>query len=231
MKLIEVSVNKFRSIIDSTPVRIQEDITCLVGKNESGKTSFLHALYRLNPARPNVNFRVEDQYPAWLEKKDRMKGEDLEKFKPVSAKFQMDQELIDDIHETFGDGIMQDNILQLSRAYNGELDYSFNLDDKAAIKSLLKELTFSKETRTEISKPEIKYVQDLNKAAAAMTFAEENVKDKENIAELLTRIKNIYGSNTLTNSVWLNVKPHVPKFIYFDKYSSLPYTVKIKELL
>ena len=86
MKLLEVTVNKFRSIIDSTPVKIQDDITCFVGKNESGKTSFLHALYRLNPARPNVNFKVEDQYPAWLEKKDRMKGDDLEKFKPNFCK-------------------------------------------------------------------------------------------------------------------------------------------------
>lgn len=231
MKLLEVTVNKFRSIIDSTPVKIQEDITCLVGKNESGKTSFLHALYRLNPARPNVNFKVEDQYPAWLEKKDRMKGDDLEKFKPVSAKFEMEQEIIDEIHSVFGEGVMQDNILRLSKAYNGEHDYSFNLDHKAAIKNLLKELTFSKETRTEIFKPEIKHVQDLNKAAAALTFTEENIKDKENIAELLKRIKTIYGTNSLTGSIWTMIKPKVPKFIYFDKYSSLPYTVKIKELL
>lgn len=74
MKLLEVNIKKFRNIIDSNPVRIEDDITCLVGKNESGKTSFLHSLYRLNPYRPNVKFKVEDQYPAWLEKKDRMKG-------------------------------------------------------------------------------------------------------------------------------------------------------------
>jgi len=61
MKLIEVTVRNFRNIIDSNPVKIQDDITCIVGKNESGKTSFLHALYRLNPVRPNVKFKVEDQ--------------------------------------------------------------------------------------------------------------------------------------------------------------------------
>ena len=231
MRLLEVTVNKFRSIIDSTPVKIQEDITCLVGKNESGKTSFLHALYRLNPARTNVNFKVENQYPAWLEKKDRMKGDDLEKFKPISAKFEMGQEIIDEIHEIFGEGVMLDNILMLSKAYNGEHDYSFNLEHKAAIKNLLKELTFSKETRAEISKPEIKHVQDLNTAAASLTITEENIKDKENIGELLKRIKAVYGSNSLAGSIWTTIKVKVPKFIYFDKYSSLPYTVKIKELL
>ena len=60
MKLIEVTVKNFRNIIDSNPVRIQDDITCIVGKNESGKTAFLHALYRLNPARQNVNFIVKN---------------------------------------------------------------------------------------------------------------------------------------------------------------------------
>ena len=143
----------------------------------------------------------------------------------------MESDLIDEIHEKFGDGIMLDNILILKKSYDGELDYSFSLDHKSAIKHLLKELTFSKETRSEISKPEIKHVQDLNKAAAALTFEEENTKDKENIAELLKRIKTNYGSNSLTGSVWALVKSKVPKFIYFDKYSSLPYTVKIKELL
>lgn len=231
MKLIEVTVKNFRNIIDSTPVKIQEDITCLVGKNESGKTSFLHALYRLNPSRPNVSFIVEDQYPAWLEKKDRMRGMDLNKFEPITAKFEMGNDIIDEIHNIFGEGVMVNNILELKRAYNGKLEYSFNLNHKSAIKQLLKNLTFSKETRDEISKPEILHVQDLNKATSNLKFSEENVKDKENVAELQSRIKAIYGEKSLTNSIWLKINNKVPKFLYFDKYSSLPYTVKIKELL
>jgi predicted ATP-dependent endonuclease of OLD family len=60
MKLIEVTVKKFRNIIDSTPVKIENEITCLVGKNESGKSSFLNSLYRLNPVRNNAIFKLED---------------------------------------------------------------------------------------------------------------------------------------------------------------------------
>ena len=231
MKLIEVTVKNFRSIIDSTPVKIQDDITCLVGKNESGKTSFLHALYRLNPARPNVKFNVEDQYPAWLEKKDRMRGLDLEKFEPITAKFEIEQTIINEINSEFGEGVLISNILLLKRAYNGSLNYSFDLDHKSAIKQILQELTFSKETRTELTKPDVKHVQDLNKVALKLTFTEDNIKDKENVAELVNRIKELYGEKSLTHSIWLKIQNKVPKFLYFDKYSSLPYTVKIKELL
>ena len=49
MKLSEFRVREFRSIWDSGPVRVDDQVTCLVGKNEAGKTALLTALYRTNP--------------------------------------------------------------------------------------------------------------------------------------------------------------------------------------
>lgn len=230
MKLIEVTVRNFRNIIDSNPVKIQDDITCIVGKNESGKTSFLHALYRLNPVRPNVKFKVEDQYPAWLEKKDRMKGIKLEKFKPIMAKFEMEDELITEIESDFGENIFKNKVLLLERSYEGNIYPTLELDFKAAIKSILKDLSFSRDTRTEISKAEnVKELKEL--ATAIEPIDEEHDKDKESLPVLLDRIKKLYGELSLNEAIWKKIKDKVPKFIYFDKYSSLPYTVKIKELL
>ena len=57
--------------INSGPVAIQPDVTCISGKNESGKTAVLQALRRFNPAQPNVSFNAQRQYPAWLEKQHR----------------------------------------------------------------------------------------------------------------------------------------------------------------
>jgi predicted ATP-dependent endonuclease of OLD family len=47
MKLRTVQIRMFRNILDSTEVEIDEKVTCLVGKNESGKSAFLNALWRL----------------------------------------------------------------------------------------------------------------------------------------------------------------------------------------
>ena len=40
------------------------DLTCLVGKHESGKTALLQALYRLNPVLEEEGmYRVTDDHP------------------------------------------------------------------------------------------------------------------------------------------------------------------------
>jgi len=49
MKLLRARVTNFKCIEDSGWVWF-DDVTCLVGKNESGKTAFLQALRRLSPA-------------------------------------------------------------------------------------------------------------------------------------------------------------------------------------
>ncbi len=49
MKLIKEKVTYCRSIGDSEKFRIEDDLTCLIGKNESGKTNVQKALFRLKP--------------------------------------------------------------------------------------------------------------------------------------------------------------------------------------
>ncbi len=48
MQLTKVHVTEFQSINDSTEFDVG-DVTCLVGKNEAGKSALLRALYRLKP--------------------------------------------------------------------------------------------------------------------------------------------------------------------------------------
>ena len=63
MKLKQFRVCEFRSVWDSGMVDVDE-VTCLVGKNEAGKTALLKALYRLSPiVDDDARFNATDDYP------------------------------------------------------------------------------------------------------------------------------------------------------------------------
>ena len=62
MKLTKVRITDFQSVRDSTEIEIG-DVTCLVGKNEAGKTALLQAMYRVLPiVDTDVGYSVTDDY-------------------------------------------------------------------------------------------------------------------------------------------------------------------------
>lgn len=61
MKLKAFRVRNYRAILDSTWIDL-EDITVIVGKNESGKTCLLKALHKFNPFKPEP-YTLEREWP------------------------------------------------------------------------------------------------------------------------------------------------------------------------
>ena len=64
MKLTKVRIANFQCIHDSEEFDI-DNVTCLVGKNESGKTAILKALHKFNPFNSGVSF-VQTDFPIEL---------------------------------------------------------------------------------------------------------------------------------------------------------------------
>lgn len=62
MKLKTCRVTHYKSVEDSSEIVVHPSVTCLVGKNESGKTAVLQALRRLWPT-DGVTFNVTMDYP------------------------------------------------------------------------------------------------------------------------------------------------------------------------
>src|SRR5438132_14296106 len=72
MILRSVRVQNFKCIDDSQEFSV-DALTCLVGKNESGKSAILEALYKLNPVVDGVADFLDLEYPRrrWSEYKER----------------------------------------------------------------------------------------------------------------------------------------------------------------
>lgn len=90
MKLKSFRVRRYRNVLDSTDVSVESDVTTLVGMNESGKSTMLDALYRLNPVYGDA-FVESDDYPRWRWKRDGRK-EDLSLVTPIEATFELEEE-------------------------------------------------------------------------------------------------------------------------------------------
>src|SRR6266496_2191043 len=121
MHLTSAIVKRFKSIDDSEVVRFEPDVTCLVGRNESGKTAFLEALARLNPlADDPLAFDELRDYPRRL---------------PVSATFELDDADVDDLWGEFGPGVVTSRTVRLDRTYGGRRRLVVEQDDDGRARS------------------------------------------------------------------------------------------------
>lgn len=116
MKLTSCRVQNYRSIQDSGWVDL-DDIAVVVGKNESGKTSFLKALWKFNPFH-GEGYNLHREWP-----RGRRKEMSPDKV-VVTAKFDFSAEeiaAIEAIHES-AKGISG---VEINRNYKGEYFHNF----------------------------------------------------------------------------------------------------------
>ncbi len=143
MRLKSVKVNQFKSVWNSNSFNIG-DVTCLVGKNESGKTALLEALYRLNPiVESETKFDVTEDYPRrevenYLQDVEaKTRGEQTN---AISAVFTLDEKELAAINSDFGDGVLKSPDIELSRGYDAKksLYVTTRVDEAVAVRTLVK---------------------------------------------------------------------------------------------
>ena len=116
MELISFCVTMYKGILDSGSVEVNP-LTVLVGKNESGKTTLLKALHKLNPHTPEPYVMAKE----WPRGRRREQSEEQV---VCRAKFRLSNQEKSDIaqiaeSETFSD------IVEVSRDYAGDLAVNF----------------------------------------------------------------------------------------------------------
>ena len=65
MLLVDVRIKNYKCILDSETFTVDQ-MTCLVGKNESGKSAILQALYKLNPVDKEDIYDALYHNPAFV---------------------------------------------------------------------------------------------------------------------------------------------------------------------
>ena len=117
MKLEKCRVQNYRCITDSGWVEF-DDIAVIVGRNESGKTSFLKALWRLNPYH-DTGYNIDREWPSGRRKE---KSPDKVVVEAVFSFNDDEQKEIAAIHES-AKGISS---IEITRNYAGEYTHVFS---------------------------------------------------------------------------------------------------------
>ena len=211
MKLLRARVQNYKSIDDSGWVDADQ-VTCLVGKNESGKTAWVQALCKLNPvAGQPGKFDYEIEYPRKrLQPYKRV--HDSEPAVVIEAEFELTDQQVAAVEEQFGDGALTARTVTLTKRYDNITTWSIPYDEQAIVKHLVADAELPAATANELAK--LPRVFDLRQRLTALAT------EPPQAAELLAVIEAWRGSS-IANAIIDALQPGMPRFFYFDDYSTM----------
>ena len=211
MKLTKVRVKNFQCIHDSTEFDIG-DITCLVGKNESGKTAILKALHKFNPFNTATGFEHPDDYPV----ENNGTENDV-----VEATFSLEQKDIGEIEKFITCKCVNadEPTITLSKGYSNSIRvvrYGFEVDTEAIISHI------SANAKIKLNPS----MTDPTKRAKDL-LAKLDLSENEPHYHILNALESTNLKDVIYNSI---LSPRIPKFIYFDEYQQMSSIVNINQL-
>lgn len=214
MKLAKVRVTEFQSIQDTGEFEIG-NITCLVGKNEAGKTAVLQALHRLHPVDSKQGmFSVTDDYPR-RDVEDYRRDVESGRRGPatvVQAIFKLEDADLEAVARTFGTKALSSVQLTLTKGYDNELRLGLGTNDSEAIRHLIDDQSLPSDLadrlRTATGIEERLTILDSSEQTAAV----------QHLLSVLNEVKGNGVANYIFNKLLVQ---RVPKFLYFDEYYQL----------
>ncbi|MGJ9414252.1 ATP-dependent endonuclease [Aeromicrobium sp. CF4.19] len=235
MRLISFHAKTFRNVIDSTEVAV-DDVTCLVGKNEAGKSAILQALHALNPAKPDQPLTLLDEYPRWLKKEHEVTGE-IESAVPISATFELTDEEVTEFTNRFDAIVLSSSQFTASRSYAkpNTIQIQASIDYQAFLSAFLGSLP----QRVQKAVGSKLTTADELITALKGLVADQGSGDTEvatlatDAGEALQRLWSITGAENRGVKVAIDtaLREALPRTFYFSTYSQLAGRYNLEEVI
>lgn len=228
MQLASFRVRKFRNILDSDLIAVDEAVTCLVGMNESGKTAILSALHRLNPVG-SAEFNEQQDYPRWLLAKDR-RADVIKHAVPIEATFALDDDDKRALDAALGPGVIDVKRVTITRKYGEGPSWTFPRDEKRAVANLLGRVEIRKKTFDRFKDTlDLDGIEPVCAELEADTTDAQMERTKEEVAAIRRELTGL-PAETVDSVVVKTLQPRLPKFFYFSDYSQLDGRIDVSAL-
>ena len=211
MKLKRVRITDFQSVLDSTEFEIG-DVTCLVGKNEAGKTALLKALYRLNPiTQSDGEFDTAIDFPRRYVTvyEDEVAAARRKPATVVTATFCLEAADIEAVEQIFGPNCLRSKTssLTLAMGYSNQAVFDgLEVDDEAALKHVIENGKLTKALTDRMQgKPTSEMVEIVLSARKSAAI--------NRVRPLIQEICNKGAAQALFRRV---LQGRLPRFLYFD---------------
>ena len=221
MKLISARATNYRNIMDTGPVDIGQT-TCLVGKNEAGKSAFLKALEGIRSTDPEfTQYEKITNYPrrAFSEYDTNHAGaqarviETVWKIEPADAKA---------IENEFGQDVLTGETVTVEKTYEEKgTSWTLAFDNARALENLIVKHALTADDRAPLGT-----ANTTAKAAEALTSWASKTQPQQALLDAISSFRK--------NSAYLRaidvLNSSTPKFMYFSHYDRMSGELSINKL-
>lgn len=219
MKLVNARVRRYRSIEDGSSFSVERDVTSLVGKNESGKSAVLQALYKSNPIERRAKFDLGLDYPTTKARERKGAGE----IEVTDLTYELEAEDIAAVESVLGKNALAHSQVSVKTGYNYTgTTWTIKVDQSAVVSHLTRDIELPASEQTKLDKVAtvaalLELLSTVETATAAVSETIETIQGWRKSDPELAAIDALNKRR--------------PKFVYFDDYDSMPGLVSIPDLV
>lgn len=225
IKLKKIEILKYKSFTSYQKVEIEEDLTVLVGMNESGKTSVLECLAKTNYFENDSKFQFNQtlDYPRKEKKAVDRSGEDPV---AITCTYALSDQLINLIKAEIGkDSWLGSDEISITSLYSGNKTIGgIRVDFDKFIAHIAK---------GKLSSELVSKLKHIKNKGEFENLKETNSDESDHL--------DVFSKYFYTTSSWSSfieryiytkiILSRLPKFIYYDEYYQLPSRIVLEDLI
>ncbi len=219
MKIKRAKVTNFRSVEDSGEFKIG-DLTCLVGKNEAGKTALITALYGLHPYEP-FEFNKTRDYPRRFVSDFDERHRDGRSV-VIQTSWEVEADEVAAISEVLGAAALTETEVHIEKGIGyADKEWRVSIDHSASLDFLIQ--------KHELEAVERAVLKDSKDAKAAAEAIAAQAQQSPRLQALLTELLAIPGQDFAQRVISI-LEERVPKFFMTSHFNRMAGEVSINAL-